>query len=395
MTTIGQRIKNFRKNIGLSQAELARKIGVTSQTVSKWECDVGMPDIIQIIPLADVLEVSTDAILGADTNMDKAISSALEEVGKKWADGIDNQTPDRTELHRAYDYFCAYRELFRRFPSNYKIASWGAGEGCYILTRRAHSFPEIEGFLSAQVLRDVEKMCRAIIEYDDNIEEKLAAKKRLAVALNSCGEYDRAKDELSGLPRGERDRAVYRMTTFSSFGDTSRVKAAKDGFAGSCEDFLFWLRAVADAYSAAGAPKRSETFRACENLISFCNKFTEFCNPAHLYYLKNIGYLLIAQNHIRDGNYERALDAIEDMTANCVEFFTFFTESSKTGELPESIYYDPVEGRKEDWVLESLKDHIRYLPESAVGDFRDKAGNPVVTSERYKACIRRIKDLIE
>ncbi|MBQ7646486.1 MAG: helix-turn-helix transcriptional regulator, partial [Clostridia bacterium] len=37
MTTIGQRIKNFRKSCGLSQAELAGKIGVTSQTVSKWE----------------------------------------------------------------------------------------------------------------------------------------------------------------------------------------------------------------------------------------------------------------------------------------------------------------------------------------------------------------------
>ena len=59
MTTIGQRIKNFRKNIGLSQADLAAKIGVTAQTVSKWECDVGMPDIIQIVPLANVLDVST------------------------------------------------------------------------------------------------------------------------------------------------------------------------------------------------------------------------------------------------------------------------------------------------------------------------------------------------
>ena len=49
MTTIGEKIKKLRRDKGMSQSELAEKLGVTSQAISKWEKDISQPDI-QILP---------------------------------------------------------------------------------------------------------------------------------------------------------------------------------------------------------------------------------------------------------------------------------------------------------------------------------------------------------
>lgn len=67
MIHIGDNIKIARKRKGLTQEELAGQIGVTSQAVSRWESGSGMPDISLIVPLAQVLSVSTDMLFGMDS----------------------------------------------------------------------------------------------------------------------------------------------------------------------------------------------------------------------------------------------------------------------------------------------------------------------------------------
>jgi len=64
MFTFGQRLKTLRKEAQLTQSELAEQLGVSVQALSKWECDSTMPDISQIVPLAAILEVTTDCLLG-------------------------------------------------------------------------------------------------------------------------------------------------------------------------------------------------------------------------------------------------------------------------------------------------------------------------------------------
>ena len=65
--TIGRNIKNYRKSKGFTQEELADLPNVTPQAVSKWESEIGMPDVSMLIPLAQVLGISTDALLGYDS----------------------------------------------------------------------------------------------------------------------------------------------------------------------------------------------------------------------------------------------------------------------------------------------------------------------------------------
>ena len=83
MENFSQRCRPLRRERGISQAYLAETLGVSVQSVSNWECGNTMPDIAQIVPLAAVLSVSTDYLLGAgrDEARDKAeLHAALDRI---------------------------------------------------------------------------------------------------------------------------------------------------------------------------------------------------------------------------------------------------------------------------------------------------------------------------
>ena len=62
--SLGKNIKKLRKESYLTQEELAEKLNVTFQAVSKWENETGMPDISQIVPLTKIFGISTDKLFG-------------------------------------------------------------------------------------------------------------------------------------------------------------------------------------------------------------------------------------------------------------------------------------------------------------------------------------------
>ncbi len=63
MNTIGQNIAYFRKQKNMTQEELAEKMSVTAQAISKWECDTSYPDITVIQALSRVLGVGVTELL--------------------------------------------------------------------------------------------------------------------------------------------------------------------------------------------------------------------------------------------------------------------------------------------------------------------------------------------
>lgn len=68
---IADRIQGLRKSKGISQEELADKIGVSRQAVSKWESEQSLPDIEKIILLSNYFDVTTDYLLkGIETTPD-------------------------------------------------------------------------------------------------------------------------------------------------------------------------------------------------------------------------------------------------------------------------------------------------------------------------------------
>lgn len=71
--TIGNRIQKYRKEKGLTQEELAEKLGISSQAVSKWENDVSCPDIATLPQLCKLLGVTADELLSGKTETVKVM----------------------------------------------------------------------------------------------------------------------------------------------------------------------------------------------------------------------------------------------------------------------------------------------------------------------------------
>ena len=67
MNTIGSRIAKLRKGKGLTQEDLAIKLGVSAQAVSKWENDISCPDISLLPQLVRTLGVAADELLTGKT----------------------------------------------------------------------------------------------------------------------------------------------------------------------------------------------------------------------------------------------------------------------------------------------------------------------------------------
>ena len=80
---LGERLLEYRNRVGLSQEKLAEKVGVTRQTVSKWETNQSTPDFDKIIPLCEILSITTEELIkGEKKEKDVKLSEIKQEKEK-------------------------------------------------------------------------------------------------------------------------------------------------------------------------------------------------------------------------------------------------------------------------------------------------------------------------
>ncbi len=87
---LNENIKNLRKAKGMSQEQLAQKLNVVRQTVSKWEKGISVPDSEMLIKLAEVLDTTVSDLLGETvTHNDKTeiqiLAQKLERLNQQFA----------------------------------------------------------------------------------------------------------------------------------------------------------------------------------------------------------------------------------------------------------------------------------------------------------------------
>lgn len=87
---LNENLKRIRKSKGLSQEELAVKLNVVRQTVSKWERGLSVPDSEMLISISEVLETPVSVLLGdtvenSESNDLKSIAEKLEVINLQLA----------------------------------------------------------------------------------------------------------------------------------------------------------------------------------------------------------------------------------------------------------------------------------------------------------------------
>ena len=110
MKNFGNRIKALRRKMNLTQEELAERLNVSFQTISKWETNASLPDVTMFPLLANFFNVTTDELLGVDLSKKQAkIDKIIKEYDRLSSLGKEKEK---------YDFIC---QAYREYPNNYRI----------------------------------------------------------------------------------------------------------------------------------------------------------------------------------------------------------------------------------------------------------------------------------
>ena len=301
-TTMGQIIKNLRKGRGFTQEELAERLGVTYQTISKWENDSGMPDISQIVPLATIFDVSTDFLFGIDHTSEtedalKIVSTAnsIQEYGK-----LD------TYLN-AYDILL---DGLKRYPNNYLITFNCMNLGVSLSLQD-------NGWIYAKaraeaIIRETIRQANFIITNSKNISDILWSRQNLVLLYSANKKFDLATTEARNFPI-RTDLTLYSaMATVNEYmGNHERESTYL------CSDIDYSLQAFENNIARLGksyynngnytdAIEIYERFFAVMNII-----FKSECPPPYHDFDSGDCYLLLAQAYLAIGESDKAMDSVE------------------------------------------------------------------------------------
>ena len=193
---IGNNIKDMRRKCGFTQEEVANRIAVTPQAVSKWENGGGLPDITQLIPLAKLFGVSTDMLLGITTNVQGRthLIAAQEHVTAL----LESSRPIAERHLAAYRYLCVESD---RDPTNYELMRL-----CLNHAAEISRYDNFDGFLSdspeekEEIYADCERRNSCISRYCE--EKAIVEKADFAAAWIQLHrkKFDQARALIRRLP---------------------------------------------------------------------------------------------------------------------------------------------------------------------------------------------------
>ena len=101
---LSSRIISCRKNLGLTQEELAEHLNVSRQAVTKWENGETVPELSRIIDLADVFEVSVDVLLGRESTCFDRLNQKIHRIAERKVAGQFSENDVTVMVNRYMQY---------------------------------------------------------------------------------------------------------------------------------------------------------------------------------------------------------------------------------------------------------------------------------------------------
>ena len=99
----GEKLHNHRKRLGMTQEEVAEKVMVSPQAVSKWEAGDCLPDCFNLKAISDVYQISTDVLLETESDGDiDTVARKIEQLGTEfvWAAASGKRYGNGKNLHK-------------------------------------------------------------------------------------------------------------------------------------------------------------------------------------------------------------------------------------------------------------------------------------------------------
>lgn len=177
---IGENIKRLRRERNLTQEEVAAHLGISFQSISKWERADGYPDITMLPSLANYFGVSVDELIGMD---EIAKSEKYDEINRLWEEN------NRKGLHQKN--VLLMRSSLKTFPNN-----------ALLLVQLSTSLEKLDGTKEekAKYLKESIAVQEQILRYGENSEVWGATLFNICFAYWKNGEYDKALEQAKKLP---------------------------------------------------------------------------------------------------------------------------------------------------------------------------------------------------
>ena len=177
---IGETIKRIRRERDLTQEEVASHLGISFQSISKWERGDGYPDITMLPALANYFGISVDELLGMD---ELAQKGNYDEINKIWSEN------NKAGMHR--ENVTLMRQALKTFPNN-----------ALLLVQLSTSLEKLDGTADEKrkYLRESLAVQEQILRYGEDSEVRGATLYNICFAYWKLGEYDKALEQARKLP---------------------------------------------------------------------------------------------------------------------------------------------------------------------------------------------------
>ena len=141
MKTIGNKIKELRRSKGMSQKDIADKLGVTSQAVSKWENGKNLPDMMMLSSIADILQVSCDELHNPEKTLEKLDNP---EFQKRNVEERDKENTDNTGENEKTEPEPQKKNYGRIARMSFLIGILAIAAGMFLIYMAGHRKPAFQ-----------------------------------------------------------------------------------------------------------------------------------------------------------------------------------------------------------------------------------------------------------
>ena len=195
---MGQIIKRLRKERNLTQEELAEQLNISAQAISKWENGTSMPDISQVVPLANLFGVPTDVLFGVyGTNVQAEVEAALDEIFRMQ----ENVLPEE-QARVGIKILEKYREALKRFPNNSTIM---CNAICFAGMLIDNDGEELKSIFGENGLKDLKnervRWAELVIKYSTDQDDILCAKRNLMEIYAGNDDWEKAFGIAESFPK--------------------------------------------------------------------------------------------------------------------------------------------------------------------------------------------------
>ena len=383
MLNFGQKIKKLRTDAGLSQAVLAEHIGVSVQSISNWECNNTMPDISQIVPLASILCVSTDYLLGAGFDEKADQETLIRNVNTVWANYSVNTKENNADVLVAN----LYKEYLRKYPADYEVKyKCALALYDYLLVGKVRKKFHIEANTYESIYTQCKAMLSSICNNTLTIELQIQANQLMIVLMLLDDNFDEALyfvdalPEICGIKYAAQSKVLYAQKTL---GKANQVKLVADK-----EKCLDYLRALYESVNS-GVYEKDKAISILEHAESVAKTAVSLYLDATAldvnsyekmpYCYLITAYTMLCKMSLLNSDYDAAYTALDKAAKTACEMYVWVKGNTHNKEILAD--YKFFAERTPHWAF------------SFSGSYPSE-DNDFTKSERYKNAVKEIEKVL-